>query len=97
MKRDWVRHNMEFKNLSGKNKIIYQCIWGKQKVLPFEIEQNSDSRGATYKIAGNPGENGEVIQEAYNISNKMIFASKYKKAISGNGNEDFDIFNHQFL
>ena len=74
---------MKFERLSGKNRVIYECMWGNGENLGFDIEKN----GSSYKITGLPGENGETIQQAFNVKNKAAFESKYKKAVSGNGDE----------
>lgn len=74
---------MKFERLSGKNRVIYECMWGTRENLGFDIEKN----GSSYKITGLPGENGETIQQAFNVKNKEAFERQYKKAISGDGNE----------
>lgn len=74
---------MKFERLSGKNRVIYECMWGTRENLGFDIEKN----GSSYRITGVPGENGETIQQAFNVKNKEAFEPKYKKAVSGNGDE----------
>jgi hypothetical protein len=74
---------MEFSNMTGKNRVVYECMWGSKDNLGMAIEPNSDLNGTTYKIA----DNGMAIQQAYGISNEETFAKQYKRAISGNGDE----------
>lgn len=78
---------MKFEKLSGKNKVIYEGLWGNGERLEMDIEPNSKNDITTYKIVGEEDTNGEAIQKAFRISNKEAFVRQYKKAISGNGDE----------
>lgn len=78
---------MNLSNIKGRTKVIYECMWGGDKPVGIELTASSDSSGATYKISGDPGDNGETIQKAFEISNPEMYAKQYNKAISGNGDE----------
>ncbi len=73
---------MKFEKLSGKNKVIYEGLWGNGERLEMDIEPNSKNDITTYKIVGEEDTNGEAIQKAFRISNKEAFVRQYKKAIS---------------
>ena len=79
---------MNFDKLSGKNKVIYESMWGHEDFLGEGIEANSGSDSTTYKIAGDSKEACKIIENYYNLSNKELFEYKYKKAVSGNGDEE---------
>ncbi len=79
---------MQFKNVTGKNKVIYEGMWGKFEFPEvLKIEPTSNGKSTTYKIAGEPGVNGETIQKAFSINNKELFENQYHKVVSGNGDE----------
>ena len=79
---------MNFDKLSGKNKVIYESMWGHEDFLGEGIEANSGSDSTTYKIVGDSKEACKIIENYYNLSNKELFEYKYKKAVSGNGDEE---------
>ena len=79
---------MIFNNLSGKNKVIYESMWGHEEFSGEGIEVSSGSDSTTYKIAGDSKEACKIIENYYKLSNKELFEYKYKKAVSGNGDEE---------
>lgn len=73
---------MDLRGLSGKNAVIYDCLW-KNKEFEFKTDENSNS----IKIQSEKEKECEAIEEAFSISNKYVFKNKYEQAIDGDGNE----------
>lgn len=77
---------MNFAN-KGRNRVVYQSVWG-DKIFPgLSIEANSEESPSSYRIVGKPEDAGEIIKAFYMIENIPLFDKQYAKAVSGNGDE----------
>lgn len=77
---------MNFAN-KGRNRVVYQSVWG-DKIFPgLSIEANSEESPSSYRIFGKPENAGEIIKAFYMIENIPLFDKQYAKAVSGNGDE----------
>lgn len=77
---------MEFKN-TGRNKVLYQGLWGNSSSLEGEIEPNPAKEVSSYKFKGNSNNVCEIVKNFYGIYNEDLFSKQYEKAVSGNGDE----------
>ena len=65
---------MNFAN-KGRNRVVYQSVWG-DKIFPgLSIEANSEESPSSYRIVGKPEDAGEIIKAFYMIENILLFST----------------------
>jgi len=81
---------VDFDRMTDRNKVVYKGLWDRN-IPGIEIKPTSKSNKknakTTYKIIGEKEQAAEIIKKVFCLEDTEIFDSKYKMAVSGNGDE----------
>lgn len=72
---------MNFAN-KGRNRVVYQSVWG-DKIFPgLSIEANSEESPSSYRIVGKPEDAGEIIKAFYMALRQDLVQNKMRGSAS---------------